>query len=354
MKLAFFEVKDWEKDYLKQGFADKPDFQLEFFSEKFDAKLCSQDADAVSVFVGSNVKVQDVANLKNLKLVTTRSTGFDHLEAEAILTKGIKTGYVPGYGDNTVAEFAFGLLLAVARRIYAAFDRIKENRDFSIDGFEGFDLAGKVFGVIGTGRIGQHVIKIANGFGMKVIAFDKFPKPELETQLNFKYVSFDELLQNSDVISLHVPYLPENHHLINEEAIAKMKKGVVIINTARGGLIDTKSLLKGLVTEKISGAGLDVFEEEKSVFDEQKTVLYGQDNHEVLSLLAQNNILFTHPRVVATPHIAFYTREALKRILDTDIANIKSFFETGEPKFPISGSNRFPSKSDSSPKGDKK
>ena len=177
---------------------------------------------------------------------------------------------------------------------------------------------------------------------MKVIAFDKFPKSELERQLSFKYVSFDELLQSSDAITLHVPYVPENHHLINEPAIAKMKNGVVIVNTARGGLIDTKALLKGLQSGKISGAGLDVFEGEKSVFDEQKAVLYGTSNSEDLLLLAENNLLFTHPNVVATPHIAFFTREALKRILDTDVENIRSFLSSGEPKFPIVSSSRFP------------
>ena len=342
-KIAFFEIKDWEKDYLKQSFADKPELEPVFFAEKFDKNLLPQDAVAVSVFVGSSVKLEDVKDFPDLKLITTRSTGFDHLEFQALSDKGVKLGYVPGYGDNTVAEFAFALLLAVVRKIFNAFDRIKENRDFSIEGFEGFDLAGKIIGIIGTGRIGQQSIKIANGFSMNVVAFDKFPKPELEAQLNFKYVSFDELLQNSDVITLHVPYLPENHHLINREAIAKMKKGVVLINTARGGLIDTTALLQGLNSGQIYGVGLDVFEGEKSVFDEQKAVLYGTSNSEDLMLMAENNLLFTHQNVVATPHIAFFTREALQRILNTDIENIKSFFETGEVKFSIVSSSRFPS-----------
>lgn len=342
-KIAFFEVKDWEKDYLKQGFSDKPEFELVFFAEKFDKNICPKDAQAISIFVGSTVNAADLAEFIGLKLVTTRSTGFDHLETQAISEKGIKLGYVPGYGDNTVAEFAFGLLLAVVRKIFSAFDRIQEKRDFSIDGFEGFDLAGKTIGIIGTGRIGLQSIKIANGFSMKVIAFDKFPKPDLETQHNFKYVSFDELLQDSDVITLHVPYLPENHHLINADAIAKMKQGAVIINTARGGLIETKALLAGLESGKISGAGLDVFEGEKSVFDEQKAVLYGNPGIEDLALLAENNLLFNHARVVATPHIAFFTREALQRILNTDTENIKSFFATGEPKSSIATSARFPS-----------
>ena len=351
-KIAFFETKNWEKEYIVSGLPTT-DYRLEFFKEKFDKALLPKDTTAVSVFVGSGVKAEDVKAFPDLKLITTRSTGFDHLEFQALSEKGIKLGYVPGYGDNTVAEFAFGLLLAVTRKIFNAFDRIKESRDFSIEGFEGFDLAGKTIGIIGTGRIGQQSIKIANGFSMNVIAFDKFPKPELETKLSFKYVSFDELLTNSNVITLHVPYVPENHHLINRETVAKMKKGVVLVNTARGGLVATSALLEGLNSGKISGAGLDVFEGEKSVFDEQKTVLYGTNNSEDLMLMAENNLLFIHPNVVATPHIAFFTREALQRILNTDIENIKSFFSAGEAKFPIVSSSRFlPALS--SPQGDKK
>jgi D-lactate dehydrogenase len=187
------------------------------------------------------------------------------------------------------------------------------------------------------------MIKIANGFSMNVIAFDRFAKPELEKELNFKYVSFGELLAASDIISLHVPYTPENHYLINEQAITKMKPGVIIINTARGGLVETKALLQGLSSGKIGGAGIDVLEGEQSVFDEQKAVLYGRADQEDLFLIAVNNLLINHPNVVMTPHIAFYTREALQRILDTDIENIKSFFETGEPKFSIVSSSRFSS-----------
>lgn len=354
-KIAFFEVKDWEKEYLEKKLNDlvvakalteKELSKIEplFFSEKFDKALLPKDINAVSVFVGSNVKAEDLSDFGSIKLVTTRSTGFDHLETQIISEKGIKLGYVPGYGDNTVAEFAFGLLLNISRKIFNVADAIKEKRDFKIyDSYEGFDLAGKTIGIVGTGRIGQQMIKIANGFSMKVIAFDKFPKPELETQLNFKYVSFVELLQSSDVITLHVPYVPENHHLINQEAVAKMKNGVVLINTARGGLIDTSALLNGLQSRKIYGAGLDVFEGEKSIFDEQKTVLYGTTNSEDLMLLAENNVLFSLPNVIATPHAAFFSREALKRILDTDAENIVSFFAVGEPKFPITSSSRFPS-----------
>ncbi|MEW5805577.1 MAG: NAD(P)-dependent oxidoreductase [Patescibacteria group bacterium] len=344
MKIIFFETKDWEKDYLKNQLSVISDqAELVFFSEKFDKSLCPKDAEAISLFVGSELKAEDVNDLPNLKLITTRSTGFDHLEYQALSEKGIKLGYVPGYGNNTVAEFAFGLLLAVARKIFNAFDQIKEQRNFSIEGFEGFDLMGKTIGIIGTGRIGTQMIKIANGFSMKVIAFDKFPKPELEKELNFKYVSFDGLLEQAEVISLHLPYTPENHHLINEQAIAKMKDGAVIINTARGGLIDTKALLTGLNSGKIGGAGIDVLEGEQAVFDEQKAVLYGRPNQEDLLLIAENNLLINHPNVVMTPHIAFYTREALQRILDTDIENIKTFVQTGEPKFSIVSSSRFSS-----------
>ena len=185
------------------------------------------------------------------------------------------------------------------------------------------------------------VARRAKGFNMRVVYYNRDKDTDEEKELGVEYLDLDSLLGQSDIVSLHVPLTSETRHLINKDSIAKMKNGVVIVNTARGGLIDTKALLKGLQSGKISGAGLDVFEGEKSVFDEQKAVLYGTSNSEDLLLLAENNLLFTHPNVVATPHIAFFTREALKRILDTDVENIRSFLSSGEPKFPIVSSSRF-------------
>ena len=163
MKLVFFEIEDWEKEYISKNLKISKDLELLFYNEKFDKKLITNDVLGISVFVGSTIDESILEVAPNLKFITTRSTGFDHLKSDLLIEKGVKLGYVPGYGDNTVAEFAFGLLLAVNRHIYEAFDRIKENRDFSIEGLEGFDLKDKTIGIIGTGRIGKEMIKISKG-----------------------------------------------------------------------------------------------------------------------------------------------------------------------------------------------
>jgi len=335
MKLVFFEIEDWEKEYILKNLKAPKDLELQFYREKFDKSLITNDVLGISVFVGSNVEEDILEVAPNLKFITTRSTGFDHLKSDSLLKKGIKLGYVPGYGDNTVAEFAFGLLLAVNRHIYEAFDRIKENRDFSIEGFEGFDLKDKTIGIIGTGRIGKEMIRISKGFQMKVIAYDLYPNEELAKEFNFEYVSFDELLANSDVVSLHIPYTKENHYLINEENISKFKKGSILINTSRGALVDSKALIKGLNEGILRGVGLDVLDGEKETFEEKSLVLYGNPQKEDILNILENNVLINTKDVIITPHIAFFTKEAQIRILNTDLANIESFFENYEMKFPI-------------------
>ena len=338
MKLAFFEIENWEKEYISKNLKVPNDLELLFYNEKFDKKLITNDVLGISVFVGSTIGEDILEASPNLKFITTRSTGFDHLKSDFLMSKGIKLGYVPGYGDNTVAEFAFGLLLAVNRHIYEAFDRIKENRDFSIEGFEGFDLKDKTIGIIGTGRIGKEMIRIAKGFQMDVIAYDLFPNLELAKEFDFKYVSFDELLINSDVISLHIPYTKENHYLINEENISKIKRGAILINTSRGALVDSKALIKGLNEGILRGVGLDVLDGEKETFEEKSLVLYGNPQKEDVLNILENNVLINAKNVIITPHIAFFTKEAQIRILNTDLANIESFFATSEMKFPIPSS----------------
>jgi len=335
MKLVFFEIEDWEKEYILKNLNVPKDLEPLFYKEKFDKKLVTNDVLGISVFVGSNVGEDILEIAPNLKFITTRSTGFDHLKSDLLLAQGIKLGYVPGYGDNTVAEFAFGLLLAVNRHIYEAFDRIKENRDFSIEGFEGFDLKNKTIGIIGTGRIGKEMIRISKGFQMKVVAYDLYPNKELAREFDFEYVSFEELLANSDVVSLHIPYTKENHYLINEENISKFKKGAILINTSRGALVDSKALIKGLNQGILSGVGLDVLDGEKETFEEKSLILYGNPQKEDILNVLENNVLINTKNVIITPHIAFFTKEAQIRILNTDLANIENFFENSEMKFPI-------------------
>lgn len=334
MKIAFFEIENWEEDYIKERLSKE---ELFFFKEKLNKDTLPQDKnfDAISVFVGSEIRKNVIDAFPNLKLLTTRSTGFDHIDLDEIKNKGIKHGYVPGYGDNTVAEFAFGLLLNLSRKIFDAFDRIREKGEFSFDGLQGFDLAGKTIGVLGTGRIGRHTIKIANGFGMNVVAYDIFPNKDLEREFNFKYVSLDDLLAVSDIISLHLPHNESTHHIINEQTISKMKKGVMLINTARGALVKTEALIKALNNGIIGGYGTDVLEEEGIVKDERAFLLYGHPDGHNLNVALANHVLIDMPNVIVTPHNAFNTKEALMRILDSDIENIKSFLEKGETAYNI-------------------
>jgi len=336
MKIGFFEIEPWEIDYVKSKL-QIANYKLQFVEGKLnkDNLPGEKDADIISVFVGSAIDKKTINALPNLKLIATRSTGYDHIDLAAAKEKGIKLGFVPGYGDNTVAEFAFGLILNLSRKIFPAYDRIKETGSFSLEGLRGFDLNGKTIGIVGTGRIGCYMIKIAHGFGMNVVAFDAFPKQELCEKLGFKYVSFDDLLSQSDVISLHVPYLESTHHLINLQNIGKIKKGALFINTSRGAVVETEALVKAFNEGILGGAGLDVLEEEGVVQDEKSLLLYGHPEEHNLKTVLANHVLIDMPNVIITPHNAFNTQEALQRILDTDIENIKSFIEKGEVKYAV-------------------
>lgn len=341
MNIAFFEVKSEEQEYIIEHLPKE--HTAIFFTEPFRLELLTNrtDIDALSVFVGSRIQVADIVNFPNLKLITTRSTGFDHLDIQALSQKGIRLGYVPGYGDNTVAEFAFGLLLAVVRKICKANTKIRQEGSFAVcDDYEGFDLMGKTIGIVGTGRIGKHMIRIANGFGMTVLAYDPAPKPELAQELHFTYTSLDELLKQSDIVSLHVPYFEQTHHLINKDRFSKMKQGTILINTARGAVVDTAAMLEALKSGKLGGAGLDVLEGEEKISDELSCILYGKQNPEDVKTIAENLVLVDMPNVIVTPHIAFYSKEALHRILDTDLQNITSFVATGTLAYDIMTSKR--------------
>ena len=294
-----------------------------------------RDVDAISVFVSSHVTKDVIDAFPRLKLITTRSTGFDHIDVAYARSKSIAVGYVSHYGENTVAEFAMGLILTLSRKLFEAVDRIKETNRFSYDGLEGFDIKGKTLGIIGAGHIGQYLMSIAKGFGMQILAYDRFPRPELATQLGFTYKSLDEVLAQSDIISLHLFYAPETHHIINAETIGKMKKGAYIINTARGGLIDTEALVAGLQSGALAGAALDVIEEEGIAQDEAAYVMHPDAaTHDMRAVLA-NHVLMDMPNVIITPHTAFNTLEARRRILDGDIANITSFFASGSLQNPV-------------------
>ncbi len=326
MRVAFFELEGWEKEEILREF---PDAYLS--SEKLDPDRVPErtDFEALSVFVGSRLDRAVLAKFPDLKFVATRSTGFDHIDLAACAERGISVTYVPGYGDNTVAEFAFGLLLALTRKIYAGIDQIKESGSFALANLRGVDLHGRTLGVVGTGRIGRHMIKIAQGFEMKVLAYDPFPDLALASTAGFEYVSLTDLLRNSDVVSLHCPYSEKTRHILNSENMPLIKKGAYLLNTARGGLVETDALVAALRDGTLAAAALDVLEEEGETKEELE-LLAKHPKEEELRTVLENHILMHMPNVLITPHNAFNSEEALRTILRTTFANLHGF-ETGQP-----------------------
>jgi D-lactate dehydrogenase len=323
MKIAFFEVSDEDRRYLQQALSSA---ELIFCAEPLTAENASlaQDCEVVSVFIYSKVGQAELDLLPRLRFVTTRSTGFDHIELEACVERGVRVANVPYYGENTVAEHTFALILALSRNVHKSYVRTLRN-DFSIDGLRGFDLKDKTLGVIGTGHIGMHVIRIAKGFGMHVLAYDIKQDTFLSEVLHYRHVSLDELLGQSDIISLHVPYNKHTHHLINSESIQKIKPGALLINTSRGALVDNNALIKALDQKILAGAGLDVLEGEELIREEKQLLHDAAESSLKFEELFKNHLLLSQDNVVFTPHIAFYSNEALKRILDTTLENIADF-----------------------------
>jgi len=323
MRTAFFGVQEWEKEYLKKRLKGQKAF---FFDEELnqDNALKAAKFEIISVFVHSEINKNVVEKLKNAKLIVARSTGFDHIDINECRKKGIIVSNVPRYGENTVAEHTFSLILCLTRKVHKAWDRTR-HLDFSLDGLRGTDLKNKTLGVLGTGNIGKNVIRIAKGFEMKVIAFDPFKDRESAKKLGFKYVSFERLLKNSDILTLHAPYNRHTHHIINKENIKKIKKGAFLINTARGGLIETDALVWALENKVLGGAGLDVLEEECTVQDETEIISKNFPKECDLKIIIENHILASKDNVIITPHNAFNSIEALERILDTTLSNISSF-----------------------------
>ncbi len=328
MRIAFFEIEAWEREYLTKALAGH---ELSFFEEPLDAGSApkADDADAVSVFVYSKVDAEAIAKLPNVKFVTTRSMGYDHIDLAACKERGIVVARVPAYGERTVAEHAFALILALSRKIFLAYERT-EKGIFDYHGQQGSDLCGKTLGVVGTGRIGANVARIAKGFEMRILATDPYPRQELAEELGFHYVPLDVLLSQSEVITLHAPYLPETHHLINENNIGRVKKGAILINTARGALIDTKALLKALDEGILSGAGLDVLEEECFIKEESEIMSKDFPKKCDLGTIVRNHMLIARNDVIITPHIAFNSREAVEKILATTADNINNY-SAGKP-----------------------
>lgn len=321
--VVFLEVEAWEVEILKR--LCPPAWRARYYAAEADRIDLSVigNAHIISVFIYSDLDASVLSLLPSLRMIATRSTGYDHIDMTYCREHNIVVSNVPSYGANTVAEHTFALLLSLSRNIYQARERTLRN-DFSFHGLQGFDLMGKVLGVIGTGQIGQHVIRIAKGFEMRVLAYDPHQDAAISERLGFEYVGLDALLAHSDVISLHCPLTAETQHLIGTQAFQKMKKGVYLINTARGGLIDTAALLRALDVGIVAGAGLDVLEEEEAVREERELLSGRFDGHKLQAVL-RNHVLAKHERVILTPHIAFNSREAVERILKTTLENIAAY-----------------------------
>ena len=327
--IVFTELEGWEEDYLTQKLAGH---KLELLTRPpttSDWANFSQ-AEVVSPFIYTPIKQAEMAALPNLKLIATRSTGYDHIDIATAAERGVTVCNVPYYGENTVAEHTWALILALSRKIFQSYERTERGNFLIDDSLRGFDLKNKILGVIGCGHIGQHVVKIARAFEMRVLVFDPRADKALASKFGFTYVSLDTLLKESDVITLHAPYNERTHHLLNADNMKLIKKGAVLVNTARGGLIDTQALVQALAQGILAGAGLDVLEEESNIREESQVL--SPEFHKTVDYrnLIANHVLQSRDDVIITPHNAFNSKEAIRRILDTTIENIKSYLE-GKP-----------------------
>jgi D-lactate dehydrogenase len=321
MRVGFFEVKDWERDFLAERLpSDELCFEAGVLTTPGGA---FREVDALSVFIYSHVTREAIEAMPNLKFIATRSTGFDHIDVEECRNRGIAVSNVPSYGENTVAEHTMALLLMLSRKVHQSVLQMRSGR-VDLAELTGFDLQGKTIGVIGAGHIGLHVIRIARGFGMRVLAFDVKREAFLADLLGFEYVSLERLLEESDIVTLHCPLSDKTFHLLGREQFARMKTGAVLVNTSRGGLVDTDALVDALETRKLSGAGLDVLEGEELIKEEKQLLQQPQDIKR-LHAAVRNRVLLARENVVFTPHNAFNSREALSRILEVTLANLEAF-----------------------------
>lgn len=314
MKVAFFDTKPYDKPAFER-YGGESGVDFKFYETKLneDTAALADGCDAVCVFVNDtvNAAVIDKLYAAGVKLVALRSAGYNNVDIEHAYGK-VHVVHVPAYSPYSVAEHTMALLLTSVRRIHKAYIRTKDF-NFSLSGLTGFDLHGKTVGVIGTGKIGSIFIDICRGFGMHVIAYDKFPRQDS----GIEYVALDKLIRESDIISLHCPLTPETHHIIDAAAISKMKKGIIILNTSRGALIDAEALLSGIKERKIGAACLDVYEEEADIFFRDLSGHIFSDD-----VLAR---LISMPNVIVTSHQAFLTEDALRNIAQTTVANILSY-----------------------------
>lgn len=312
-KIAFFDTKPYDKHFFVKH---NTNYDIQYFEEKLgpDTAFLAKGFDGVVIFVNDVLDKEtiDILYEGGVRIVALRAAGFNNVDIKSAQNK-LTIVRVPAYSPYAIAEHTMALLLGLNRKLHKAYQRTRD-MNFSLTGLTGFDMYGKTIGVIGTGRIGKIFIEICKGFGMNILAYDPYPS-EID---GIKYVDLDELLPNSDIISVHVPLNKDTHHLINKKTIDKMKTGVYFVNTSRGGLVDSKALLAGLNSGKIKAAGLDVYEEESDIFFEDVSNEFVRDD--------TLRLLLSLPNVIITSHQAFLTEEALTNIAKTTLFNLEQFF----------------------------
>lgn len=324
IKIAFFSCKNYDIDSFNEA---NRDFGFELFFYKGHLRPqtvgLAKGVTAVCVFVNDTVDATILKMLSEMgvKLLALRCAGYNNVDLKAAAEYGVNIVRVPAYSPYAVAEYAIALILSLNRKTHKAAYRTRDG-NFSLRGLMGFDLYGKSIGIIGTGKISKILIEILQGFGMNILAYDPYPDRDFESTHRMRYTSLDEIYHESDIISLHCPLTDETRHLINEKTIAKMKDGVMLINTGRGQLIETQSLIEGLKEKKIGYAGLDVYEEETDYFYEDKSDYIIDDDS-----LAR---LLSFPNVIITSHQAFFTKEAMHNIARTTLNNVLAYAESGK------------------------
>lgn len=326
MKIAVFSSKPYDREFLtRANEAAGSSHEIRFIEAHLDASTAAltADADAVCPFVNDRVDaaVLPVLARQGVRLIALRGAGFNNVDLRAATEAGLTVARVPAYSPRAIAEHTLALILSLNRKTYRSHARVREG-NFSLDGLLGFDLHGKAIGIVGVGRIGLVFAGIMSGFGCDIMAYDPAPSDELK-KLGGRYVELDELLRSADIISLHCPLTPETHHLIDEAAVKRMKRGVMLVNTSRGAVLETKAVIRGLKDGTIGYLGLDVYEEEGDLFFEDLSGQILQDD-----VFAR---LLTFPNVLITAHQGFFTAEAMRAIAETTIGNVSAFEATGQP-----------------------
>jgi D-lactate dehydrogenase len=330
LKVAVFSTRPYDREFLDkandEAGAGHTLFYLEPRLNSHTAHL-ARGHDCICAFVNDQLGREELEILVagGTRMIALRSAGFNNVDLDAARELGLRIGRVPAYSPDAIAEHAAALILSLNRKIHKAYARVREG-NFALEGLLGFDLRGKVAGVIGTGKIGINLARILKGFGCEVLASDPFETPEL-TAIGGRYVPLDELLARCDVISLHCPLTPDTHHLIGREAIGRMKRGVMLINTSRGAVMDARAVIAGLKSGQVGYVGLDVYEEEEDLFFENLSDQVIRDDVFVR--------LMTFPNVLITGHQGFFTREAMTAIAGTTIDNISTFERSGAPRHPV-------------------